>query len=331
MTSTKVIIEGFLEAEEVVFNTVDSILVTGNINCERIFFNNGSLRNTGMITASEFCGLSWFPFPFNHAHVNDGEFICGGLSAYAVLVNTGNLMSGYGNFTVFSTTGFATFDGRLFVQSLLGVGEEGSLFVSDTLQIVQHFEDYGFVQCGHFVNGWSMGTAQSQVFAGGLLQCHDFINQTNGFVNGPGTICISGHSENHGVLNGPINICDISLDVVVAPYLDVNDGGFTLPVYHCANDPCATVGIAETEHTSGPLLYPSPTSGSFTIAMAGFVNARMVQVIDAVGRTRRLIQGPFPDQLVVDRGDLGSGVYLIAIHVLGKEAPTFSRVVLAVD
>lgn len=327
-SNVRVVVEGEIQAVELVFNTADSVIVSGSVDCARLFFNAGSLLNSGTITASEFCGFSWFPFPFNHAHHNSGYLSCGGLSSYAVLLNTGHLNSVYGNFTVLSNLGTAVFNDRLFVQSILGVGD-AALVIADTLQVVQLMELYGAVQCGQFVNGWSTGSAQTWLYAGSELVCGNFLNQSNGFLYGPGSLCISGHSENHGVISAPINICDITLAAdAPPPYVDVNTGGYLLPIYRCAAGTCATVGMNEPIYREALLLSPNPADDWVDIAV--HPAASEVVLLDGLARTVVAKAGPFTGVVRLARNGLPDGCYMVLVtddagQVISRERLFFSR------
>lgn len=306
---TRVHNRGSVDATAIEVHLTDSLLNEGTVSADSISFYEGSLENDGSVVAG-FFGVAFFPASYS-IH-NSGSMDLGDLHCARYFLNNGDLTCSYMNMFILYCSAGAVVTADMFVLGSLGVGADASLFVVDTLQVAQSGEDYGFVQCGQFVNGWSMGTASFQVFSEGVLQCGAFTNQANGSVLGPGTICISGHSENHGGISAPITICDITLEDVQPPYLDMNTGGFLQPITYCGNTACATVGLAEQEEASPVDTYPVPAADRVTIDLRDRP-ATALALLDSHGAVVRNVSGPLVGKVVLEREQLPAGVYLVRL------------------
>ncbi len=291
------------------------------MSADTLLVYEGEFINRGDLEVPLICGVTFWADQFS----NFGQMNCGWLESYPPFVNAADLHCADVNASFMFNSGSMTVDGSVRVSVDLGNDAGASLMVLDTLLLFQYAENSGFIQCGQFVNGWSMGTAQTQINAGGVLQCASFLNQSNGFISGPGSICISGHSENHGSINAPIQICDITLDIVAPPYLDVNTGGFSQPIYHCVGNDCATVGVQDLGVEVSDALFPVPASGSFTLRST--LQIASAEIRDASGRVVRTI-GPFNGEIVVPRLGLPAGFYTVVLHTSGSGLPRSLQLIL---
>lgn len=312
VNAVNVVVNGSMAATTMEWHLADSLINQGVLVADSFLFFEGDLVNYGSLDAQGYFGVAFFPVSYevrNYGSVQAGDVFCA-----RYFLNQGLLVCHNAHLMIYYSSMGSADAASVLMQSTIGIGEQANFFVSDTLQIVQSFEDYGFVQCGHFVNGWSIGTAQSQVFAGGVLQCGTFLNQSNGFMSGPGTICIAGHSENHGTINAPITICDISLDVVAPPYMDVNTGGFLQPIAYCNGDACATVEVQETSPAHGISLSPNPSVGNMLLDLDGSSDVARIELLDGLGRLVLVINAPYAGPMTITRDGLDAGAYAVVVR-----------------
>lgn len=321
--------QGVLTAPRMEIHVNDSTQNLGSIVADTLLIYEGDFVNRGSLTAASFFGAAFYP---TMPHVwNFGQFQTGNLFCARIFGNEGSLSSADAHFAVYYSSSGTFLARSVFIQGNLGVGLLADLFITDTLQIVQDFEDYGFVQCGHFQNGWSMGNAISQVFSGGVLQCASLFNRSGCQIRGPGTVCIAGHSENHGAISGPITICDITLENPISPYVDDNQGTYLLPVYYCGTTACATVGLPDVLTPGESKLYPSPTSGSFTIESPLLLNSASAVVRDGLGRAWLSVPVGMRDREELNIGNLVPGVYSVELRDPAHRRVAIFPVVLVRD
>jgi hypothetical protein len=301
---------GNLTARTVELNAQDSVVSYGTMLCDSIWIRLARYVNYGELEATDFFGAVGFPGMqpiYNAGSIRTG--LC--VSGHQIL-NEGQWVSDRASLNWYiSEGGSATFeDCSVHVFSELGQG--ATLVVSDTLRIQQDLESFGLLHCGTFINGAILGTALTRLYLGSELVCGNFVNQSNGFLYGPGSLCIAGHSENHGVISAPINICDITLaSDAPPPYLDVNTGGFLLPIYRCAVGSCATVGMREPAAREALTLRPNPAEDWVDIAV--HPSASVVVLLDGLGRTVLNRAGPFTSVIRLSRNGLVDGCYMVIV------------------
>jgi hypothetical protein len=113
----------------------------------------------------------------------------------------------------------------------------------------------------------------------GEINCNHFIHP-EGEINGGGKICISGCAEIGGIVNGSLDICDMSSDSVCdTTYAIIDSANVTF----CVDSPCELVGETELENTVYIKLYPHPVSSELTCAF-GTVYTGLVVISDMQGR-----------------------------------------------
>lgn len=322
LSSCEILSSGSLDAGAIEMHLEENLVNHGFMGADSVLLFEGDLTNYGILQATAFFGDAFFPAAYWVR--NFGQMDLGDIYSGRPWRNDGELIAERANFGWFhAQAGSAQFS-SVFVQVFMEVLAPGSVFVHDTLRIVQSFDDYGFVQCGHFLNGWSIGTAQAQVFGGGVLQCGTFTNDEGHFISGPGAICISDHSENHGVINAPITICDITLDVAVPPYLDVNTGSFQQPISYCSNASCLTLDVPENQGLR-VMAYPIPAVDEVAVDIRG-TGVADLEVVDVTGEVVRRVEGPFSHKLVLKRAGLASGVYLVRMHMVADGVVRTTRI-----
>lgn len=131
----------------------------------------------------------------------------------------------------------------------------------------------------------------------------DLVN--NGSIYGSGAFCVAGTTENNGGIFGEVDICDLSPQTTIPPFIDQGQGIVAPTVTFCAAGHCG-VGIAET--MAGPALrvYPNPSVLHFQVE--GVEPGMHYRLMDAQGR--EVLSGIVT---AVDMpflwGDLPSGAY----------------------
>lgn len=307
-------IHGELAAAAVELNSTDSVVVHGLVTCDTLLAGYTRLANRGAIVAERFFGATWYPGV--QAFINAGSLRAARLATARMLWNEGVVEADTATMDwYYGTTGMSFFGRVPYIRTAFV--EVGSGFhVTDTLRIFNRLEVNGSLSCGTFVIGGSGSLAQTWLYAGSELVCGSFLNQSNGFLYGPGSLCISGHSENHGVISAPINICDITLAAdAPPPYLDVNTGGFLQPIYRCAVGTCATVDIEGPSSTSALSCAPVPAQEEVVLRFPGLAGSILLH--DAQGRVAARLQGPFQGEARVRRSCLPDGWY--AARMLGLD------------
>lgn len=316
----RALFQGNLTARTIEINAQDSVVSYGTMLCDSIWIRQGRYVNRGELDATEFFGAVGFPGMqplYNVGLVRTGLCVSG-----HIIVNEGHWISSRASLNwYYSEGGDALFDDFLLHVSS-EIGQAASLVVSDTIRVQQYFDSYGLIQCGTFVNGAVIGTAQTRLYVGSELVCGNFINQSNAFLYGPGSLCISGHSENHGVISAPISICDISLESPPQPpYMDVNTGGFLQPIYYCTPGSCATVGVAEDEALVQMRVRPVPAEDWVVVDLPAPASSLVLR--DGLGCLVYKQHGPFTHEARLSRGDLPAGWY--AVEVIGGDGAIIGR------
>lgn len=325
--SSNVLVDGWLSAVYLEFNVSDSVTINGEVDCDTLLLSRGALINRGVVAAVSTLAISVYAnYLLNWAHLE-----CGYLATYRVVGNEGVLVcdsAAVGEF--YSQTGSTTVNGSMLAFIDLGIlGPQASLMVSDDLQLVQYMENYGSISCGHLLNGDTVGTAISRIYGTGVVQCEAFTNAESGRLYGPGTLCVAGHSENHGLVGGPVRICDATPTSSTPPFMDVHDGALLLPIYGCSSTVCASLGLPETPFPAYAVLSPQPATESFTITLSDPEDVASIILIDATGRIMRSIAGPFSGTVGIDRENLQSGLYIVMINDRIGRPITSTRAVFA--
>lgn len=300
--------DGAISAQWLWLHGLNNLLNAGSIEGGVVILAKDSLFNTGSIAAEDSLVVGYYRRFFN-----SGSIDAGFLYDLGYLFNAGELRVDSAISRFFQNTGLFRVNGALFVGGWFI--NEGEL-EAGAIAVVSGFENSGVTRCfGAFENGmWA--AADSYILEGGELYTVDFVNSEDCTLSGPGTLCISGHSENHGAIAGPINICDITLAAdATPPYLDVNTGGFLQPIYRCAAGTCATVDIADPGGIAALSCSPVPAHEEAVLRFPGMAGSVMLR--DAQGRMAAWWNGPFHGEARIPRSGLPDGWY--AAHVLGAD------------
>ncbi len=299
--------EGSISAPWLWLHGSDDLVNTGDISGDVVVLVKDSMFNAGVIVGEDSLVVG-FVRPF----INSGIVEAGFLYELGYLYNHGEVHADSCVARFFINGDSFRVSGMLFVGSWFM--NEG-LIEAGAIQVVSGFENHGSIRCSDtFVNG--LAAAESRIHEGADLQTVNFINPSGCHLLGPGTLCVSGTSENHGVISGPITICDITLPLdAPPPYLDVNTGGFLLPIYRCATGTCATVSIEEQSSSAMFGCAPMPAHEEAVLSFPGVAGSILLH--DAHGRFAAQLQGPFHGEARIHRPGLPDGWY--AAHVLGVD------------
>ena len=145
---------------------------------------------------------------------------------------------------------------------------------------------------------------------GGSIHTKDLVNQ--GWLAGPGTVCISDSSINEGLLHPGLVICDATTSTLAWPFLDVDLGTVDPGVQFCPAGSCS-VGIPDGADVPRPRLYPRPFRDELSIH---FPLERPVSVIiwSAQGEIVPAIAHRRGAHLVFELGALSAGLYCVEIR-----------------
>lgn len=314
----------------------------GNIGCTGLTGIVASFSNNGTVNVNDSMYIHSTTAPINDgaldSHVlglvpqlwNNGDITCDRLY-FGVLMNEGSINCsslGWPQNPVHNY-GYLYAD-TLEIQQILEIGGSGRVDCP-TLILTGELENFGTLRVfGTAYLGEGGGPGDLQMHEGSTTETQNLINADGSYLRGPGTLCIAGHSENHGVVSGPITICDITPESSSPPYMDEHDGAVLLPVYPCATNACPTVGVAEGPEKDCFEFYPVPASGAFTLMLgAGAAALQELRLLDPMGKLTISIAGPFGQQVRVEPPASASGVWFLeGIGLDGRRALS-ERVMLA--
>ncbi|MCB0765516.1 MAG: hypothetical protein KDB84_12460 [Flavobacteriales bacterium] len=159
---------------------------------------------------------------------------------------------------------------------------------ADSILTAHGFDNWGIVECRTaFSNGNGSFGDEGVFYPGSELITRDLYNNPDCLLRGPGSICISDHSENHGRLEGSLDICDATPTLTEAPFLDVNTGTFWMSVDYCESGVCATIGMPEADQRDMFRIYPVPFTDRFTIDLGAWHRSLPLRYATQVGAFRQ--------------------------------------------
>ncbi len=301
---------GSITAPWVWFNGSDILINTGHIEGEVVLLVKDSVYNYGEVHGSDSLVLGYYRRCFNEGFMS-GAFYYG----LGVMFNSGTVDSDSSWTRLFLNFESGTIRVTDHWFAAGGFMNEGSIEVG-SVEVVSGFENYGSIRCsGNFVNGSSFGGADSRLHEGSTLFAGGFINPIGAYFRGPGSLCVSGNSENHGFISAPISICDLTLLDPQLPFMDVNTGDFMQPIYYCTDPVCTAVNVPDLDAAHGMMVYPVPSIDALTIALPG--GTASLVLFDATGRKVREVRGPFGAEVVLERNGSAAGVY--SLQALSSE------------
>ncbi|MCC6400181.1 MAG: hypothetical protein IT227_05405 [Flavobacteriales bacterium] len=289
----------------------DSILNSGTIATTRMAVRRRG-RNTGVITAIDSLVFDHCSF-HNEATIssrvtwvrdsllwNDGLFI-----SYRLIVDSTGLFHNVGtcrvldHLAVRSSGNFNVATGAVETHVLGDADIRWGLNVWDAHMQVDgrlHLDD-AEVPIPHL----------TFFVAGGSIHAQHFRNQ--GWVAGPGTICIADSAENLGLLHSGLTVCDATPTTFTWPYLDLNTGTVDPGVLVCPQGSC-TVGGRDLQSPDAVRLLRA--DGRWTVAGLNDGPA-MVELVDAAGRRLPCtLSGAGPTrELIVPA--IGCGAYVLRL------------------
>jgi len=328
-----------------IINTDASLSLNANLSSFGTIINNGVLnssafmlfepgaevRNHGNWTSARLKYL--FALGTQDTLLNTGFMLVSDTASfpsyYPTVVNTGMITGGHWQLSEFLN------QGSVIVSELRCDGlttNQGSVHCSEMLWVAMSYyselngstDADSIIVTGNFVVNmgtviahdlFSVGTPQIQsgilnLPTGQTLYCEgDLINY--GTITGSGDICVRGLSANYGQITSTPDICDQTLNVTSPPFLDVNTGSVGPNVNWCANADCTTLSIASPAHTT---LNISPNPATDHIRIDGLTGPpRHLALLDLQGRACTVRSSWSGGVLVVERGELPAGTYLLRV------------------
>jgi len=247
----------------------------GNTAANSIASANWYYTNSGNTTANSFFSRSFDSWPGGTMEVS-GKMICGSFD------NSGSVVAD-----------------SLIIQG--GWLLDGSTTCTSALIIEAPSNPYDI----HLDFGGTIGT----------IVTRDLLVQQGVTIYGRGTLCISGHSENHGHFGHILDVCDLSRTSDEPPYLDVNTGTYHPSVTFCESPLCIGVGIPESLGEQVLHVFPQPIVGRYTVELPPeWKGTVTVEISDLLGRTAQLGTFSGTDRLQLERNTAVSGLHILVLR-----------------
>ena len=298
--------DGMIQATWFWLHGGDDLVNNGTIASDVFITLKDSSFNYGMITCPDSLVVGWSRRMHNEGAISAGVFY-----QLGAMNNLGDIdcVSAY-------LRPFANFQNLIVSDTLYaaaGLINEG-MIGSGQLYVNSYFDNFGTVNnLGTFWNG-AVIASDTRIFAGGSIITRDLVNPVDASIRGPGTLCIEDHSENHGWIYGPIDICDLTPTSSTAPFMDVHTGGVSNPIYQCVNTLCTTLGVEEPVYGGSITTYPNPAVERITVELGTLAkDVHAIVVVDAVGRDVRTVVGQFTDRVFIARDGLPAGIYTLLL------------------
>ena len=300
---------------------------SGLLSTSEMALFGDSTENYGVIICLDTLRLYSSSRLFNHGRVQGDFFWVGALYNYdSVLFQSGQSQSAFVNFGWFWIDGLLTGVG--------GVLNEGSsaFMRTDTLWVLGDLNNEGLIRTDLLQFGFEgFDYAVLLTFTEtARIECGNLKNY--GEMHGSGDICVQDSSINYatGSIDESLDICDASLTVGSAPFVDVNLGSIGPQVGWCDQTGCST-GLADEKSDPPLLMFPNPASGRVCIALGASSRPSALRLIDMCGRIffpRYLLSG---GNLIVDLEGLAAGSYTIVLAGEDDHSPRLAHLSIAVD
>jgi hypothetical protein len=301
--------EGVLSSDRLALWSSRNLYNTGTISGNQLLFIADSTFNYGTIDAVDSL-ISGVLRPFhNHGNVasthcvffgqlaNWGTIQCDDLFAQRSVYNTSTIIASH----TIELRSFSENIGMVTCASLVqGSGtlvNRGSIHLSDTLIV-------------------DTGGVTVDLEAGSVVLTNDLWVGSGSFINGPGSICVVEHSENHGTLTA-VRICDLTPTLTEPPYLDIHTGELNtmLTIYYCNATTCASVSIPEPAATLAPKLFPNPTAGTVHVEWdPGTAVVHEWTLLDVLGQRMMHSNTAVQERLVLDLATYAQGTYWLVLQ-----------------
>jgi len=267
------------------------------------------MRNYGQVNADHFFSLGYYE---NYGSTTVNSMV----NDYGTYTNFGNTSAN----SVFTYVAFWSEAGGTVDVS----GKMISGIVFDNLGTIS--ADSLIIQSGGFMYGsitctsaliYEAASDPIQIYFGfgGSVVTRDLLVNEDVTINGPGTICISGHSENHGRFSNLLDVCDLSRTTFEPPFLDVNTGTYHPSVSFCENPLCTSVGVTENHWTQDLLVYPQPIVGPYTVELPPSLKGTItLEISDLWGRTSQLGKFTGTDRLQLERNNEAGGMQILIVR-----------------
>ena len=264
----------------------------GNLNAD-VFYSLGFYENHGSTTANSIASANWYYTNIGNTTAN--SFVSRSFDSWpsGTMAVSGKMFCGS-----FDNSGSVIADSLIFQGGWL---LDGSTVCRSAMVIEAPSSPFSI----HLTSGGVNGS----------IVTRDLLIQEGVSLFGPGTICISGYSENHGHFGHILDVCDLSRTTAAPPFLDMNTGTWHPSVTFCTNTTCVGVGISEVLDQGTLRVYPQPIEGSFIVELPSALSGPLtVEIQDMMGRTTR--RGAFQNTplLQLDRGYEIAGVHLMILQ-----------------
>ncbi|MBP7156876.1 MAG: hypothetical protein KBA60_12755 [Flavobacteriales bacterium] len=263
----------------------------GNLNAD-VFYSLGFYENHGSTAATSIASANWYYTNIGSTTAN--SFVSRSFDSWpsGTMAVSGKMFCGS-----FDNSGSVIAD-SLIIQG--GWLLDGSTVCRSALVIEAPSSPFSI----HLTSGGINGS----------IITRDLLIQEGVSLFGPGPICISGHSENHGHFGHILDVCDLSRTTAAPPFLDVNTGTWHPSVTFCTNTSCEGVGITEPLDQGALRVYPQPIEGSFIVELPSALSGPLtVEVHDMMGRTTRRGAYSSAEFLQLERGNETAGIHILIV------------------
>lgn len=309
--STFITNAGVLDAPYLRFYNPGELTNSGSVGGSSVITNKLVSYNYGSINGTDSLVIGW-----NSVFRNNGSLLTN------VLYSLGTLYNNTAAFcNVLRTTQGLVNNGELHVigiADLAGLTYVDGLLNADSVIIRNSGDVYGGIHCGSaLLMGQDGGAGEFQVAASALIDTRDFWVASSYTLVGSGTICASGHTENHGSIISFLDICDATPTMTEPPYLDVNTGTIGPNVSFCEDPRCGTVGLSDQALTMNVRVFPSPVTDRLSVQLDGTeVRTVDLEIFDMLGQQVRVESGLPSSGFTLDRGNIKAGLYTMVIRDL---------------
>ena len=262
----------------------------GTFNVGRVPLYSGTVNNSGVFQNDSL---------FNNASlaINSG----GVINATQFMNNTGATIINSGTITAYNFLNIATATNNGGINATYFHNSKTFTNASTGLITVEQ----------GFRNSDSLASPAIFTNDGIMVDNNDWSNATNATIQGSGRFCVQNLSNNAGTMSGTFDFCDQSGGGV-----DLNTGTIAGTITTC-QFPC-NIGISELSKNLVLNIYPNPFSSFVTIqSNKTLVNASLI-IYNGFGQAVKQINEFNGQQIMIQRGDLSSGLYFIRLIQDGK-------------
>jgi hypothetical protein len=180
------------------------------------------------------------------------------------------------------------------------VDTDGELYNNGVIDVDGAFLTHGQLVMG----GW--GTMLSAVNM-----------EMGGTVSGQGYICIGEASVCYGIIQGEVDVCDLSPTTSTPPFLDFFTGTVAPTVTYCLGGACH-VAVPDVNALENVQAWPVPADAQLTLDGLPVGLACTVEMRDAVGRMMPVRLVRYGSRMTVDAASLPAGVYALVLSTASE-------------